>query len=343
MAASSWPFSTAPALAATLNLISEASSISTGRFPARNFRLEWQVPMGRVMNYVNIVNMPDGITDASNALNQLNLLHNRYLEAFIYLGTRVGKFDQTSADCPEAFRVALHLDEFGHSEENLLLVRVEDLDFLARRTGVPKNELRQIVNDVAISNRSDDGDGSKRTPLVDILQRWHDSLDNRPTFASYWEDAQSILADPRSGWAEELRDRLGLLHYEPARKSGREMEVIVFRYPVRLIPRFDRSSPRLLLRPTVLDAALSEAFCTAPAGTGVGSTVDLAGRDDDPWQEVIHPPIELKPEHVWAIDTLTVSPPAGLAHSRAIHIIKLCLKATLEFQELCNAIDRDLI
>lgn len=342
MAASSWPFSKIPALAAALNLVSEASSVGNRRFPARNFRLEWQVPMARAMNYASIVNMLDNSADASAAFNQLNLLHNRYLETSIYLGTRADKFDQVSANCPESFRLALHLDEFGHSEDNLLLVRVEDLDFIVRRTGVSKDELRQIVNDVAINNRTDD-DESKRAPLTAILQRWHDSLDNRPTFAAYWDDAQSVLADPKPGWAEELRDRLGLLHYEPARKSSREMDVIVFRYPVRLIPRFDRSSPRLLLRPTILDGALSEAFCTAPAGTGVGSTIDLAGRDDDPWQEVIHPPIELKPEHVWAIETLTASPPAGLAHSRGLHIIKLCLRATPEFQDLCTAIDRDLI
>jgi hypothetical protein len=343
MAASSWPFSTIPALAAALNLTSEASSIGNRRFPARNFRLERQVPMGRVMSYASIVNIPDNSVDASSAFNELNRLHNRYLEILINLGTRMNKFDQVSENCPESFRVALHLDEFGHSEDNLFLARVEDLDFIARRSGVSKNELRQIVGDVAISNRSDDADESNWAPLTDILQRWHDSLDNRPTFAAYWEDAQSLLTDPKPGWAEEIRDRLGLLHYEPARKPDREMDVIVFRYPVRLIPRFDRSSPRLLLRPTVLDGPLSEAFCTAPSGTGVGSTIDLAGRDDDPWQEVVHPPVELKPEHVWAIDTITASPPADLARSRALHIIKLCLRATPEFQDLCTAIDRDLI
>lgn len=343
MAAASWPFSAVPALAAALNLISETSSIGNRRFPARNFRLEWRVPNERVMNYTDSMSIPANPVDAFTAFNQLNVLHNRYLETFVHLGTRVDKFDQASANCPESFRVALHLDEFGYSEDNLLLVRAEDLDFIARRAGVSKDELRQIASNVAISNRNADDDESKLAPLTEILQRWHDTLDNRPAFAAYWEDAQSILADPKPGWAEELRDRLGLLHYEPARKPGRAMDVIVFRYPVRLIPRFDRSSPRLLLRPTILDGALSEAFCTAPAGIGVGSTIDLAGRDDAPWQEVIHPPIELKPEHVWAIDTLTASPPADLAHSRALHLIKLCLSAAPEFQDLCTTIDRDLI
>ena len=160
------------------------------------------------MNYAGIVNVADDISDASLAFRQLNLLHNRYLENFIYLGTRVGKFDQASTDCPESFRVALRLDEFGHSEENLLLVRVEDLDFIARRSGMSKNELREIVNDVAAGNRSDGGGRATWASLADILQRWHDSLDNRPIFASYWEDAKSALDDPKPGWAEELRDRL---------------------------------------------------------------------------------------------------------------------------------------
>jgi len=222
-------------------------------------------------------------------------------------------------------------------------VRVEDLDSIANRTRTPRNEIRDIANDIATSNRDGVGDKAKWEPLTYILQSWHDILDNRPVFATYWEDAQSVLADPKPGWAEELRDRLGLVHYEPAQKSGGEMDVIVFRYPVRLIPRLNRTGPRMLLRPTVLDSRLSQAFCTAPAGGGVGSALDLAGRDDDPWREVIHPPVELKPEHIWAADTLTASPPADLATSRALHIIKLCHRASPDFQELCNAVDRDLM
>jgi hypothetical protein len=343
MTASHWPFSTALPLAASLTLISEAGSVGNCRFPARNFRLEYQVPVERAMNYATIVDMPNDAHDPATAFRHLNLMHNRYLESLIYLGTRMDKFDQASPSCPESFRTGCRLDEFGYSEEDLLLVRTEDLDFIARRTGVPKAELRQVANEVATANRNGDGAESKWALLSDILQLWHDSLDNRPTFAAYWDDAQSILADPKPGWAEELRDRLGLLHYEPARKPGREMDVVVFRYPVRLIPRLSRSGPRPLLRPTVLDGALSEAFCTAPPGTGVGSTVDLAGRDDDPWQEIIHPPVELKPEHVWAIDALTTSPPGSLARSRGLHIVKLCDRATTEFQELCNSTDGDLI
>jgi hypothetical protein len=343
MTASSWPFSTTTALANALLLIGKTGSIGNKRFPARNFQLEYQVSARRVASYAAVVRMAGGLADASAAFDELNVLHNRYLEKLIYTGTRVSKFDPTSADCPESFRTASHLDEFGHSEENLLLTRVEDIDFIARRTGVPRNELREMLSAAAVNNRNGDSDRPEVLSLVDILQSWHDSLDNRPVFAAYWEDTQSILADPKPGWTEEIRDRLGLFHYDPAWKPGREMDVVVFRYPVRLIPRFDRSSPRLLLRPTVLDGALSAAFCTAPPGTGVGSAVDLASRDDEPWQEVIHPPAEMKPDHVWAVDTLTSSPPADLARSRAMHIIKLCIRASQEFDDICNTVDGDLI
>ncbi len=270
MAASSWPFSTIAALADALLLISETSSIGNRRFPARNFRLEYQIPARRSANYAGIVGTFNNTTDASDAFRELNMLHNRYVEKFVYIGTRVTKFDVASEDCPESFRTASKLDEFGHSDENLLLTRTEDVDFIARRAGISKNELRGMLDDAATNNRGGNNDHSKLLPLVDILQQWHDSLDNRPVFSAYWEDAQSILADPKPGWAQEIRDRLGLLHYDPAWKPGREMDVVVFRYPVRLIPRPDRSSPRLLLRPTILDGALSAAFCTAPAGTGGG-------------------------------------------------------------------------
>lgn len=342
MTVSTWPFSAAPELAASLELMSDAAPLGDARFPARNFRLEWQIPAGRVDSYEGLVNKLVGL-DARAALTQLNRLHNKYLEAFLRHGARTDKFDPASANCPEPFKIAMRLDEFGHSDDNLLLVRSEDLGFITRYAGISKAELRQLAAGVAAGNRDDNVDKSKSTTLTYILQRWQESCDNRPTFAAFWDDAQSILANPTPGWAEELRDRLGLLHYEPAWKTDNEVDVIVFRYPVRLVPRYDRSSPRLLLRPTVLDGALSEAFCTAPPGTGVGSTIDLAGRNDQPWQEVIHPPVEYKAEHVWAIDTIKTSPPADLARSRALHIIKLYMSAAPDFQDLCHAVDGDLM
>jgi hypothetical protein len=344
MTASCWPFSTAPTLASTLETLSQADNIRNGRFPARNFRLEWQLPQSRIENYTNTATIANAVMDPSETLKWLNRFHNQYLARFVQAGARMDKFDTDSTDCPEPFRLSLGLDEFGHSEDGLFLVRLEDLDIIARDAQVSKNELREVVNDVAVVNRQGVGDRSReQEALADILRQWQERLDNRPIFAGYWDDAQSVLADPQPGWAEELRDRLGLLHYDPTRKPDMEIDVVVFRYPVRLIPRYSRSGPRLLLRPTVLDGSLSEAFCTAPAGTGVGSTIDLAGRDDIPWQEVIHPPIEYKPEHAWAVDSIKACPSRDLGHSRAIHLIKLCLDATLNFQELCNVIDGDLI
>jgi hypothetical protein len=344
MTAPRWPFSTTPALASTIELLSKADLIGNSRFPARNFRLEWQVKQSRVKSYSDIVKIANDTTNPFEALKRLNHFHNQYLDQSIHSGARMDKFDLTSMNCSEPFRLSVHLDEFGHSEEGLFLVRIEELDLIARNANVSKDVLRQIAGDVAINVRNGINDRSKQDALADILGQWQDLLDNRPIFAAYWDDAQSVLADPRPGWAEELRDRLGLLHCDPAlRGPGMEIDVLVFRYPIRLIPRYNRSGPRLLLKPTVLDGALSEAFCTAPAGAGVGSTIDLAGRDDIPWQEVIHPPIEYKPEHVWAVDCIKTSPLESLGSSRALHLIKLCIRASPDFQELCHEIDGDLM
>jgi hypothetical protein len=255
-------------------------------------------------------------------------------------------FDPAADDCPETFRLDLRLDEFGHSADDLFLIRVEAARFIARLAGVSMPDLQRLMTVVSDGMRHGRDDPAARQDLDDILFRWQGWLDNRPVFAAYWDDAQPVLADPQPGWADELRDRLGLIHLSPdPRTLGAELDVVVFRYPIRLIPRHGRKGPRLLLRPTVLDGALSEAFCTAPAGTGTGSTVDLAGehRNDAPWQEILHPAIEMRSEHVWAIDTIKKGAPADLSGPRAYHLIKLYDHAMLDFQSLIELTDSDLM
>src|SRR5579863_6651999 len=127
MPADSWPFSVHTSVASVLELLSQASSMGDSRFPARNFRLEWQLPRDRIASYSSIVKPAAGITDPFDALKQLNRLHNQYLSTHIRHGSRMSKFDEASADCPESFGPGSRLDEFGHSEDGLLLVRLEEL------------------------------------------------------------------------------------------------------------------------------------------------------------------------------------------------------------------------
>jgi hypothetical protein len=338
-----WPFSNIPVLAQALEMLREAAP-GNSRFPARNFRLEQDIQDSRIKSYSSRIGNFVGTVQPLEALERFNLYHNQYLDRCVNSGARMDRFDTTAGDCPETFQLGLRLNEFGYSEDNLLLIRLEATSFIARIAGVSTLDLHRLATEVAEDVRNGVGNLGTEEELGDILFRWQEYLDNRPTFAAFWDDAQSVLADPQPGWAEEVRDRLGLSHLDPiSRKAGAEIDVIVFRYPVRLIPRDARAGARLLLRPTVLDGGLSEAFCTAPAGSGVGCTVDLAGRNDRAWQEIIHPSIEMRPEHVWAAGTIKASAPEDLGGPRALHLIKLCERTGLDFQNLCELTDSDLM
>jgi hypothetical protein len=52
------------------------------------------------------------------------LFHNVYVEDELRRGVRTNDFDPASPDCPHTFRTGCSLDEFGGSDEDLLLIGV---------------------------------------------------------------------------------------------------------------------------------------------------------------------------------------------------------------------------
>jgi hypothetical protein len=99
----------------------------------------------------------------------------------------------------------------------------------------------------------------------------------------------------------------------------------------------------LLVRPSVLDGGLSEAFYTAPPESEVGATIDLVVRNDKPWAEIIHPAVEFMPENIWSVGIIRTGLPASLSASRAHHALKLCSGAKADFIDLCQRVDGDIL
>src|SRR5215470_17124717 len=257
-----------------------------------------------------------------------------------FVGAFVPTISTRRAWTVPTFRAGCSLDEFGGSDEDLLLIRVEDVSAIARQTAEAESDVYTLLEDVARERRSSSrGRTSKQAACDQLLRRWQDSIDNRPLFSAFWDDAKSLLDDPRAGWAEELRDRLGLVHYDASiRRPGSGIAVVLFRYPVKLVPRSAiRVGSRFMVRPTVLDGPLNEAFFTAPPDGGVGCTVDLMVRDDDPWQEIVHPAVEFRAQHVWATDTIHSGLKSELGDARGHHCLKLCVRSSEEFVESCQA------
>jgi hypothetical protein len=340
-------FSATVRFASTLVALGADVDLEDGRFMARNFRLERSLPPPRVASYLPEADLD--LVAAGDSINQLdawNAHHDNYLDRSVRAGWRGDPFNAADPACPETFTRQGPLDEFGYCDDDLDLVRLEDLGAIARRTARSPESLRDLLSTAAIENQTTARlSRSTQDEVQDVLATWQENsdLDNRPMFAGFWEHAQAALAHPRSGWADEVRDRLGLAHYDPALRARPDgIDVVVFRYPVSLLPRMAGEEVRALARPTVLDGALSSAFCTAPAGTGRGSTIDLAARADDAWDEVVHPAIPLQPQHVWAVDVVRTPSPTGLAYARGIHLESVCEHADPEFRQLADSTDGDL-
>lgn len=314
------------------------------RFAARNFRLECGLLPQRVDGYLCSSPLPPYVADPAEAVQGLDAFHKRYIRQHVQAGVRTDLFTQTATSCPDTFRPGCHLDEYGMADDNLDLVRIEDLRFLARIALWESSEASPLLARVAESNRANRPiTAEDQHDCQALLTSWQQASDNRPLFATFWEDAKEVLSSLAPNWAEELRDRLGLAHYDPSTRMG-PIPIVVFRYPVRRVPRRKGVKERFLVRPSVLDGTLNPAFYTGPPGSGVGSTVDLTLRDDDPWQEVVHPAMPLGPGDVWAVGQVTAAAPDPLTSTRGHHSLKLMLKdPDSDFSLLCEEVDGDLL
>ena len=118
--------------------------------------------------------------------------------------------------------------------------------------------------------------------------------DLRPAFAGFYLDLQDILSSTNADWADDLRDALGLYHFNPL-PPVRELTVLVFQYPIRSVPHFlSDTKARPLVPPTVLDSRPNPAFCPVPAGSLTGHTVHLSQNVPPLMREVLHPPVALQ-------------------------------------------------
>lgn len=339
-------FSDAKGFAAELTGLSMTDALVDGRFPARNCRLETTLPRARIASYLpgGDLHLPPG--DPLDRMDAWNGHHDAYLKAQVASGSRAAAFKAADSSTPETFRIRHDLDEYGHLDDRLDLVRVEDLRSISRAAGVSEDELAGLARRVGRARRDGKPAADAVRDLDDLLLLWHETggWDNRPIFAGFWNDARRLLSNPTGGWAEELRDRLGLLGYDPGarlRRSG--VEIVVFRYEAAMVPRVPGSELRFAARPTVLDGALGPAFCTSPAGSGRGSALDLCGRDGEPWQEIVHPAVRFEARHVWAAGTIASGVPSGLAAARGLHYTAVCVDGPSWFQELVEDVDGDLI
>ena len=302
-------------------LAAEAQALGQGnrRFVARNFLLDEGIGSLRAHIYAEYV---DGTPPYTNDAWRLN--HRGYLDDHVFVPREKNASDGLAhqaanpASVAETFRDPTAFERFGQANAKLPLIRVVEARHIASRGGISEVELEKLISAV-VGGAGQNSDEWKQ--LAAVLSRWQDMLKARPVYAGFHEYFADFLgatpADDKPGWADELRDLLGLYHLVAGTR------VVVFRYLVEEIPKpKGRPDLRPLTAPTVLDQDHSEAFCPSPQNARCGHAVDLRGRGrDKPAEEILHPWIRLQPRHLFRVGTITRPVPATLDDARGTHLL----------------------
>jgi hypothetical protein len=221
--------------------------------------------------------------------------------------------------CPETFRLFDLDSDFPKADRRLHLLRVEELDFIAQRSGISAVELKQMAEEVLGSPGS-----AAAQKLNDVLSEWSRNVQVRPSFAAFLDDVIELFGDSPAedppNWADDLRDCLGLAHLDPSMRKT-PLEVMVFRYPISEVPSLrGYRGVRPVVPPTVLDARPSDAFLPAPKGAKTGHVIQLSG-DSRLRREVLHPVLAYEAKHLFRVGTL--SRPVdweSLPEARGLHL-----------------------
>ncbi len=309
-----------PASAAFLETIGRDTGLRNFRFVARNFLLDEGVVPERVRSYGDVL-----LARFHASIGDWFETHRNYLETQIDLNQPAdgppGTLDPARRTvCPETFR---HDAAFRSMEtdEGLHLLRVVDARNVATLSSFDVAELMDAARAFTT-----EGDARAAETVESALYLWTQKLKLRPVFAVFWEDVRELFGDrpenDRPGWADDLRDRLGLYHVDPGARSA--SAILVFRYAVGQVPRrrgLGRSRP--LAVPTVLDGEFSEAFCPVPQEQTFGRTMDLVDRLETPAREIVHPLFRFQAKDLYRVGAVTRPVPIDLAAPRGSHLFLL--------------------
>jgi len=236
------------------------------RFLARNFLLDENVTVHRARTYESKVGSLAGVS-----CEVWRGQHKGYLDEHVNRGNSEpyhlsAPFDPGDLECPDTFRDPNLYAQYGALDGQVRLLHCVKLDFIRTKIGADVGSTDALVRIADLAARAGPlgaGDPDAVQQLDEELATWHPKLDRRPAFITYLHHVADLFGDKPvhdvTGWADDLRDRLGLANYEPG------TEFILFSYLVGelcYISTDPQQHPLAL--PTVVDQPLSCAFCPAP-------------------------------------------------------------------------------
>ena len=164
---------------------------------------------------------------------------------------------------------------------------------------------------------------TNETAMVDdFLATWNDAntRDFRPAFAAWKHQLEVELA--RDDWADALRDRLGLGHYDG---SDIAIPVALMEYRASDVMRAaaDAGIENPFVAPTVLDIPPGPYFFPSPGDLPYGRVMSLVaiGSHDDLLCEMLHARLPYRRDHIARLGTIRRAPaPHGLRELRNNHL-----------------------
>jgi hypothetical protein len=195
-------------------------------------------------------------------------------------------------------------------DEHEYLLRMENLSLEVDRIKPSKS------NDVTADDRAkihaafqakQDGNFSPemKFTLSNFLQQWNANRDFRPMFAGL--DAELGATALQPDWPVQLRDRLGLAHYNPDKAP---MIVCLMRYQVAEVIQAAENArdpvPNRFLSPSVLDCGNWEYFFPAPKDGLGGRAVYLRRVSNSAhfFAEMLHYRIDYQLKHIFKVGVL---------------------------------------
>jgi len=296
-------------------------SLDNRRFIARNFLLDENVALERRNSYEAA-----GAKKRHVNMFEWEAIHENYLLSRVFLDRPLELFKQIDRNnartCPETFRHQNAFRNFGAADVTLELVRVEQAERIAQWARFSSvEEVLDLAQEVLKKPFSDDQQNRLNT-VLDISDQFRDL---RPVWAVFWDDVRDLFGTDSSNdpvnWPDELRDRLGLYHFNPASRPGEKIHIMVFRYPINVLP-YLVGQPDLfpIGVPTVLDSWFSEAFCPVPAGQLYGHMVDLGQNPYQSQRVLVHPFIKLRAGYLFRVGAITRPLLVDLADVRKAHL-----------------------
>ncbi len=289
------------------NLKNIATSENESRLIAQNFILEERLQTEREQVY------SETIKDKHSKSENWEFAHHNYLHKKIYI-------QQNKNKLPETFTDTNKINLLNKIDENQYLVRLENINDAISLTDFKEDEadLLNILKKVSEQDKSHTENNKDRT-LQDFFDSWNLKRDKRPIFAGFWGEIKDIFKNKEDDWANQLRDRLGLGHYDP--ENGETIPVLLMRYRVSEVLN-DQENNRFSI-PTVLDSGFSEFFFPTSLSSEEGQTLNLSIKTESEYyfnKEILHSFIKYKDAHIYRLGEIDASPAGTSEDIRKFHL-----------------------